>query len=193
VSLDAPPVEPDNPAVENDRLKHTARLCKTVRRRGYLARSRTHCDDRARALAQQAGHVAREGMRQTKHARRHRPVRAAPHWDEMFALLVRFRVLAGHEDAFDALVAETLAGITANEPGTLVYVSHAQADEPNLRVFYECYKDHDAFSAHEATPHTRRFLAHRTQYLASPPEVWTLTPIVGAIDGTPLRGDGAPR
>jgi quinol monooxygenase YgiN len=111
----------------------------------------------------------------------------------MFALLVRFTLLAGHEDAFDALVAETLTAIAADEPDTIVYASHTQADEPNLRVFYECYRDHDGFGAHEAAPHTRRFLAERSQHLACPPEVWTLAPIVGSINGTPLRGDGAPR
>ena len=111
----------------------------------------------------------------------------------MFALLVRFSILPGHEDAFDALVAETLPAIAAEEPDTIVYASHTQADEPNLRVFYECYSTHDALGAHEATPHTRRFLAERSQHLASPPEVWTLAPIVGAINGTPLRGDGDPR
>jgi quinol monooxygenase YgiN len=66
--------------------------------------------------------------------------------------------------------------IAANEPDTIIYASHTQADEPNLRVSYECYRNHDALRAHEATPHTRRFLAERTQHLASPPEVWTLAP-----------------
>ncbi|UQX13358.1 hypothetical protein [Candidatus Mycobacterium methanotrophicum] len=42
-------------------------------------------------------------------------------------------------------------------------------------------------------PHTRRFLAERTQHLTGPPDVWTLTPVTGAIDGRPLRGDGAAR
>lgn len=111
----------------------------------------------------------------------------------MFALLVRFTVRAGHEDAFDALVAETLAAIAADEPDTIVYASHTQAEEPSVRVFYECYRSHDAFEAHEATPHTRRFLAERTQRLASPPEVWPLTPVAGAINGRALRGDGVPR
>jgi quinol monooxygenase YgiN len=108
----------------------------------------------------------------------------------MFALVVKFNILDGHHDAFDALVAETLAAIAANEPGTIIYASHSQVDEPNLRVFYECYRDHDAFLAHEATPHTRQFLAGRSQHLAADPEVWTLTPIVGAVDGTPLQGAG---
>ncbi|MBY0389079.1 MAG: antibiotic biosynthesis monooxygenase [Mycobacterium pseudokansasii] len=111
----------------------------------------------------------------------------------MFALLVRFSVRPGHEDAFDTLVAETLAAITTDEPDTIVYASHTQAQDAGVRVFYECYRNHDAFQAHEAAPHTRRFLAERTQHLARPPEVWTLTPVAGAINGTPLRGDGAPR
>jgi quinol monooxygenase YgiN len=112
---------------------------------------------------------------------------------KLFALLVRFSVRAGHEDAFDVLVAHTLAAITTDEPDTIVYASHTQAEEPSVRVFYECYRSHDAIEAHEAAPHTRRFLAERTQHLASPPEVWILTPTVGAINGRPLRGDGAPR
>jgi quinol monooxygenase YgiN len=112
---------------------------------------------------------------------------------KLFALLVRFSVRPGHEDAFDALVAETLAAIAAEEPDTIVYASHTAAEEPTVRVFYECYRSHDAFQAHEAAPHIRRFLSERTQHLASPPEVWTLAPVAGAINGRPLRGDGAPR
>ncbi|QZA10146.1 antibiotic biosynthesis monooxygenase [Mycolicibacter heraklionensis] len=111
----------------------------------------------------------------------------------MFALLVRFSVRAGHEDAFDALVAQTLAAITTEEPDTIIYASHIQDGQPRVRVFYECYRSPEAFQAHEAAPHTRRFLYERIQHLAGPPEVWTLTPIAGAVTGTPLRGDGAPR
>jgi quinol monooxygenase YgiN len=112
---------------------------------------------------------------------------------KLFALLVRFSVRPGREDAFDALAAQTLAAIAAEEPDTIVYVSHTVADEPNVRVFYECYRSHGAFQEHEAAPHIRRFLSERTQHLASPPEVWKLAPIAGAINGQPLRGDGAAR
>jgi quinol monooxygenase YgiN len=111
----------------------------------------------------------------------------------LFALLVRFSVRAGHEDAFDTLVAETLAAITTGEPDTIVYASHTQDGQPRVRVFYECYRDHDAFQAHEAAPHTRRFLTERTQHLSCPPEVWTLTPVAGAINGSPVGGDSAAR
>ncbi|GLV80572.1 hypothetical protein Slala03_02610 [Streptomyces lavendulae subsp. lavendulae] len=38
--------------------------------------------------------------------------------------------------------------------------------EPLVRVFYELCVDRAAVDAHEARPHTRRFLALREQYLA---------------------------
>ena len=103
----------------------------------------------------------------------------------MFALLVRFEVLPGHLPAFDALVQQTLAGIAAGEPGTIVYATHRQAERPDDRIFYEAYVDHDAFLAHEQTPHTRRFLAERGQHLAGDPQVWWLTGTGSTLDLRP--------
>lgn len=79
----------------------------------------------------------------------------------MFALVVEFEILDGHTQAFDALVADTVAAITRGEPDTVVYVTHTRSDKPHLRIFYECYRDHDAFAAHEQQPHTARFLHER--------------------------------
>jgi quinol monooxygenase YgiN len=98
----------------------------------------------------------------------------------MFALVVRFDVLAENLEAFDRLVDQTLLGIES-EPGTLIYLSHERMGSPNERVFYEAYADREAFEAHEATEHTRRFLDERTRYLAKEPEVWWLTGVDGAI------------
>ncbi len=83
-----------------------------------------------------------------------------------FGLVVRFSLSS--EDAaaaFDELCERTMEGIKAHEPGTLAYVRHVPVDEPLTRVFYELYADRDAFEAHEAQQHTRRFLAEREQYL----------------------------
>ena len=63
------------------------------------------------------------------------------------------------------LTAETLVGIRAHEPGTLLYATSRVADDPAGRVFFEVYRDRDAFDSHEAQPHTRRFLAERVQLL----------------------------
>lgn len=84
-----------------------------------------------------------------------------------FALVVRFTVRPGHESDFDKLVARTVAGIRAHEPGTLVYAVHEVDGAPRERIFYELYRDKAAFSDHEAEPHTRRFLAEREALLES--------------------------
>jgi quinol monooxygenase YgiN len=84
-----------------------------------------------------------------------------------FGLVVRFLIKDGHEREFDQLVADTLTGIREREPGTLVYTSHAVEGAPHTRVFYELYRDRDAFDAHEGQGHVRRFLAAREEHVES--------------------------
>jgi quinol monooxygenase YgiN len=85
----------------------------------------------------------------------------------MFGLSVRFDLKdeASAKD-FDQLVAETSVGIRTREPGTLVYVTHTVQGEPLARVFYEMYRDRQAFEEHGRQPHTLRFLSTRDQYVA---------------------------
>ena len=97
----------------------------------------------------------------------------------MFALAVRFDLLPGKGQEFDRLVNETLSGITASEPGTLLYLCHQVADTPDARVFYELYRDHAAFEEHERQPHVRRFLADREAFLVRPPRVDRLSSLAG--------------
>lgn len=107
-----------------------------------------------------------------------------------YGLLVRFDVIEGHEEAFDALTAETLRAIRVDEPGTLIYLAHLDAGSPSVRVFYELYRDVAAFEAHEATSHVRRFLSERTAHLRGEPEVWRVAPKAGVIrEGVQLEGD----
>ena len=84
----------------------------------------------------------------------------------MLGIVVRFELkddAAAH--GFDALVEETLAGIQASEPETLIYAVHKVEDAPLSRVFYELYSSRDALGIHESTVHTKRFLVEREQYL----------------------------
>ena len=86
----------------------------------------------------------------------------------MFGLSVRFTCRdEASAEAFDNLVAETVAQIRQHEPGTLVYAVHAVEGKPLERIFYELYRDRAAFDAHERQPRTRRFLAARDQFLSS--------------------------
>ncbi|MEU3312002.1 putative quinol monooxygenase [Streptomyces sp. NPDC006662] len=100
---------------------------------------------------------------------------------EGFGLVVRFTLHDGEAaTAFDELCAITLEGIKTAEPGTLAYVVHVPEGEPLVRVFYELYADRAAFDAHEAQPHTKRFLSKREQYLAGV-EVTFLDAISGKV------------
>src|ERR1017187_1580737 len=91
----------------------------------------------------------------------------------MFGLFVRFTCKGeASAQAYDRLVAETIEGIKANEPGTLVYASHLVEGQPLQRIFYELYREKAALGPHEAPPHPRRYLAERDQYLASTEVDW---------------------
>ncbi|CCF61622.1 antibiotic biosynthesis monooxygenase [Nocardia cyriacigeorgica] len=85
----------------------------------------------------------------------------------MFALVVKFELQDSDKAAaFDQLVTETVQAITEHEPGTLVYATHAVQGEPLSRIFYEVYRDREAFDEHERQPHTRRFLDRRGEFVA---------------------------
>jgi quinol monooxygenase YgiN len=91
----------------------------------------------------------------------------------MLGLSVRFTLTSpAAAEAYDRLVAETLAGIRASEPGTLVYAVHTVDGQPLQRIHYELYTDRAAFEAHEAAPHTARYLAERAALLASTEVDW---------------------
>ncbi|MFE9093525.1 putative quinol monooxygenase [Streptomyces sp. NPDC007264] len=93
-----------------------------------------------------------------------------------YALLVRFAVRDGAEPAFDALVARTVGLVRAHEPGTLLYAVHTTAT-PGERIFYELYRDAEAFAFHERRTYVREFLAARGAFLRESPEVTVLTPV----------------
>lgn len=84
-----------------------------------------------------------------------------------FALVVRFTVRPGSEQAFDRLTEETTSGIRERESGTLIYACHTVEGQPRQRIFYELYRSRAAFEEHEAQEHVRRFLDQRAALLES--------------------------
>jgi quinol monooxygenase YgiN len=68
--------------------------------------------------------------------------------------------------AMDALLADLVREVTANEPGALVYAVHTVEDEPLARVLYEVYADQEAFQAHQDAAYFKAFLEARTPLLA---------------------------
>lgn len=106
----------------------------------------------------------------------------------MFGLVVRFDVDPDQVAPFDDLTDETVEQIRMREPGTLVYACHAVAEAPSARVFYEVYRDRQAFEEHEQQEHVRRFLTEREQYLIAAPRVEFLT--LQTAKGVPASADG---
>jgi quinol monooxygenase YgiN len=103
----------------------------------------------------------------------------------MFALVVRFDIRDEEATAqFDALTQEAVRQIVANEPGTLVYATHAVEGAPLARVFYEVYADRAAFQAHEDAEHVKAFHAAKNPLLAGEHRVEFLTP--GPAKGLPV-------
>jgi quinol monooxygenase YgiN len=106
----------------------------------------------------------------------------------MFALVVRFDCRDEAAAArFDQLTAEVVDQITVKEPGTLLYATHSVDGEPLARVFYEVYRDRDAFQTHEAADHVVRFHTEKDPLVAGR-RVEFLTP--GSSTG--LDGAGSP-
>ncbi|MEW2575282.1 putative quinol monooxygenase [Streptomyces syringium] len=98
-----------------------------------------------------------------------------------FGLVVRFTLRdADAAGAFDELVSRTLEDIRRDEQGTVVYVNHRVPGEPNVRVFYELYKDRAAFDAHEQQPHIKKFLEAR-EGLVSRTDVTFLERVDGKV------------
>lgn len=84
-----------------------------------------------------------------------------------FALVVRFTVRPGSEEAFDRLTQEIASGVREREYDTLIYACHTVESRPQQRIFYELYRNRAAFERHEAEEHARRFLAGRAAMLES--------------------------
>jgi len=104
----------------------------------------------------------------------------------LFGLVVRFDLTPGSGEVFDALASEAVALIREAEPGTLIYACHAVEGDADARVFYELYRDKDAFQDHEGQDHVRRFHEKKAQYLAGEPRVEFLSLQLGK--GTPAPG-----
>lgn len=93
----------------------------------------------------------------------------------MYALVVRFDIRDERAAAeFDALTDEAVRMVKEREPGTFVYATHQVEGEPLARVFYEVYRDAEAFRAHEEAEHVISFhsrkdplvVSHRVEFLS---------------------------
>ena len=84
------------------------------------------------------------------------PASARPYGRILIFTLIEDRVAD-----FDRLAEQAAEEVRTAEPGTLVYVIHLVPNAPLQRIFYEIYRDQEAFDRHEGQPYMRRFVADR--------------------------------
>ena len=70
---------------------------------------------------------------------------------------------------------ELVAGVLANEPGTLAYVLHQRRDDPLTIVVYEKYQDDEALTVHSQNLGAKA--ADFMAFLDGPPDVVVLDEI----------------
>jgi quinol monooxygenase YgiN len=72
-----------------------------------------------------------------------------------FVLVVRMKVAEGNEERAAQIIPE-LARASRAEPGCEQYVPCRDPEDPRSYLFYEQYRDRDAFEAHGASEHFQR-------------------------------------
>jgi quinol monooxygenase YgiN len=76
------------------------------------------------------------------------------------------------------LLRELVDAAATDEPGTLVYVMHEAADDPDTVVSYELFVDDDALAAHRDSPEVAAVMP-RLNALVAEGSFRRLTPAVG--------------
>lgn len=77
----------------------------------------------------------------------------------MHTVLAEFRIFPGKEAAAEAAIKKVVAGVDANEPGTLKYIWHRGIKDPNQVLVFEIYRDDAAREQHRDTPYLKEFQA----------------------------------
>jgi autoinducer 2-degrading protein len=83
-----------------------------------------------------------------------------------FVVTVAFRLKAGAEEAFSALIRENARSSLEDEPGCRQFDVVIPTGQPDTVFLYEVYDSPDAFEAHKATSHFQSFDRDSAPYVA---------------------------
>lgn len=95
-------------------------------------------------------------------------------------VVAKLKAQKGKEATLEAAFRDMVKKV-ASEEGTEVYTLHRSSEDPALFMFYEKYKDADAFKVHSTTPHFKALFATVQSMLAAPPDIGMFTELA-AID-----------
>lgn len=78
-----------------------------------------------------------------------------------YGRIVIYTLLEDRVADFDRLATLVADRVRDGEPDTLVYAVHAVPTAPLQRIFYEVYRDRQAFDRHQSGSHVAQFTADR--------------------------------
>ena len=98
----------------------------------------------------------------------------------MIIVLAILEAQAGKEKEFEDALRAMIPKVQ-DEQGTLAYILHRATDNPAKFMFYEKYKDEEAFAYHGSTPYIAELFAKIGPLFAGEPSVVTYE-VLAAID-----------
>lgn len=95
------------------------------------------------------------------------------------AAVAKLTAAEGKGDELAAVIADLVAAVGKDEPGTLVYAAARDNDEPDVFWFYELYESPDSAAAHSSGTALAEAGGRMRGLLGGRPEVHFLTPVAG--------------
>jgi len=89
----------------------------------------------------------------------------------MVIVIAKVKVQAGKEDEFAAAGRKMIAHVKAHEPGTVTYTLNQSTADKTDFVFYEVYRDPEAFAAHAGSEMMKEFGRSLGGVVAGRPEI----------------------
>ncbi len=98
----------------------------------------------------------------------------------MITVVAKLQAAPGKEDELKSVLSEMVANVKAKEAGAVpTYSLHVSDTDPSLFLFYETYRDADAFAAHSQTDHMKAMGAKLGGLLGGRPVIERFTRIAG--------------
>jgi autoinducer 2-degrading protein len=104
----------------------------------------------------------------------------------MYVLIVSARIKPEQRGRFLEAIEENAVASVRDEPGCLRFDVARDNDDPHHYLFYELYRDEEAFAAHRASDHFARWREAADVCLSEPLEATHAAMVVTRGD----RGDG---
>jgi quinol monooxygenase YgiN len=88
----------------------------------------------------------------------------------VIVVIVKQPVRAKYADEFPTLVEEFTTSTRA-EPGNISFDWYRSADDPNLWILIEIFRDRESGDAHVASPHFKAAMEQMPRLLSAAPEI----------------------